>query len=291
MTGLASAKPSMSRLKSFPIFDPYPLCRPFYSISGVLNEEAGKVFPLQRGGKLCEGVTDSGLARSTNRTSIFPCEIAQAEQTDVKRPCWTARPSKNHYSIRAERDLWLLIVGRIGVHSDEDMDIGSNTENLSLCLLQYPGFQPEIRSADRYTGGIHPLPGRKRPAQAGWNVSCVCSRSSQTAIHRYAIEKGHTIISNTVVDSAVGHILRRARWTPCVRWANLDAGRIDRDKMQADDSVAQDLMGSTLSGMMTQVVEENRLALGTQAYLDRMSQNYFLCLRDGCGIYGKGDTP
>ena len=25
---------------------------------------------------------------------------------------------------------WLLIVGRIGVHSDEDMDIGSNTENL-----------------------------------------------------------------------------------------------------------------------------------------------------------------
>ena len=30
---------------------------------------------------------------------------------------------------------------------------------------------------------------------------------AKTAIHRYAIEKGHTIISNSVVDAAVGHIL------------------------------------------------------------------------------------
>lgn len=60
--------------------------------------------------------------------------------------------------------------------------------------------------------------------------------------------------------------------------------------MQADDSVAQDLMGSTLSGMMTQVVEEKPVnSPGTQAYLDRMSQNYFVC--DGCGYIGKGDTP
>ena len=37
-------------------------------------------------------------------------------------------------------------------------------------------------------------------------------------------------------------------------------------------------MGSTLSGMMTQVVEEKPVhSPGTQAYLDRMSQNY--CLR------------
>jgi len=54
--------------------------------------------------------------------------------------------------------------------------------------------------------------------------------------------------------------------------------------------VAKDLMGSTLSGMMTQVVEEKpKPADTTQAYLDRMSQNYFVC--DGCGYVGKGDTP
>jgi hypothetical protein len=54
--------------------------------------------------------------------------------------------------------------------------------------------------------------------------------------------------------------------------------------------VAKDLMGSTLSGMMTQVVEEKpRNSEATQAYLDRMSQNYFVC--DGCGYIGKGETP
>ena len=71
---------------------------------------------------------------------------------------------------------------------------------------------------------------------------------------------------------------------------NLDAAGIDRDKMQADEDVAKDLMGSTLSNMMTQVVEEKPVnSPGTQAYLDRMSQNYFVC--DGCGYIGKGDTP
>ena len=57
-----------------------------------------------------------------------------------------------------------------------------------------------------------------------------------------------------------------------------------------DNTVANDLMGSTLSGMMTEIVEEKpKLDSTTQAYLDRMSQNYFVC--DGCGYIGKGETP
>jgi hypothetical protein len=71
---------------------------------------------------------------------------------------------------------------------------------------------------------------------------------------------------------------------------SLEAAGIDRDKMQADDAVAKDLMGSTLSGMMTQVVEEKpKTSSTTQAYLDRMTQSYYVC--DGCGYIGKGDTP
>ncbi len=71
---------------------------------------------------------------------------------------------------------------------------------------------------------------------------------------------------------------------------SLDAAGIDRDRMQADEGVSKDLMGSTLSGMMTEVVQEKpTMTPGTQAYLDRMSQNYFVC--DGCGYIGKGETP
>ncbi|MEP6959889.1 MAG: universal stress protein UspA, partial [Nitrospirota bacterium] len=113
----------------------------------------------------------------------------------------------------------------------------------------------------------------------------------KTAIHRYAIEKGHTIISNTVVDTAVGHILPKGAMDAMrALGGSLDAAGIDRDKMQADEAVAKDLMGSTLSGMMTEIVEEKpKVSADTQAYLDRMTQNYFVC--DGCGYIGKGETP
>src|SRR5262249_38485464 len=114
---------------------------------------------------------------------------------------------------------------------------------------------------------------------------------AKTAIHRYAIEKGHTIISNTVVDTAIGHILPKGAMDAMrALGGSLDAAGIDRDKMQADESVVKDLMGSTLSSMMTEVVEEKTpISAGTQAYLDRMTQDYFIC--DGCGYIGKGETP
>jgi hypothetical protein len=42
--------------------------------------------------------------------------------------------------------------------------------------------------------------------------------------------------------------------------------------------------------MMTEIVEEKpKVSAATQAYLDRMTQNYFVC--DGCGYIGKGETP
>lgn len=50
----------------------------------------------------------------------------------------------------------LLIVGRIGVHSDEDMDIGSNTENLlrsAPCniLVSNRKYVPPIDTLAEYT--------------------------------------------------------------------------------------------------------------------------------------------
>ncbi len=65
--------------------------------------------------------------------------------------------------------------------------------------------------------------------------------------------------------------------------------------MQAGNEVAQDLMGSTLSGMMSQVVEEipaeasEPISAGNKSYLARMSRDYYVC--GGCGYIGKGDHP
>jgi len=171
------------------------------------------------------------------------------------------------------------------------MDIGSNTENLlrsAPCnvLVSNRKYVPPIDTQAEYT-----IAWTEEALRRMEKIPVFARGVAKTAIHRYAIEKGHTIISNTVVDSAVGHILPKGAMDAMrALGGNLDAAGIDRDKMQADDSVAKDLMGNTLSGMMTQVVEEKPTnSPSTQAYLDRMNQNYFVC--DGCGYIGKGETP
>ena len=192
----------------------------------------------------------------------------------------------------AKTSLALLIVGRIGVHSDEDMDIGSNTENLlrsAPCnvLVSNRKYVPPIDTQAEYT-----IAWTEEALRRMEKIPIFARGVAKTAIHRYAIEKGHTIISNTVVDAAVGHILPKGAMDAMrALGGSLDAAGIDRDKMQADEAVAKDL-----DGLDAQRHDDRRssrksrtVSADTQAYLDRMSQNYFVC--DGCGYIGKGDTP
>ena len=361
MTGLALGKAFNMPVEAISAFDPYFHYAAFHSISGVLNEEAGKVFRFKEQEKLHEEIIDSGLAKIYQSHLDICREIAQAEQTDVKTTLLDGKAFEKIIQYVRKDIPALLIVGRIGVHSDEDMDIGSNTENLlrsAPCniLVSNRKYVPPIDTLAEYTiawteealrrmekipifaRGVAKTAIHRYAIEKGHTIisntenllrSAPCNilvsnrkyvppidtlaeytiawteealrrmeripvfarGVAKTAIHRYAIEKGHTIISNTVVDSAVGHILPKGAMEAMhALGGSLDAAGIDREKMQADESVLKDLMGSTLSGMMTEIVEDKpKVSASTQAYLDRMTQNYFVC--DGCGYIGKGETP
>src|SRR5688572_8023220 len=291
MTGLALGKTLNKPVEAISAFDPYFHYAAFHSISGVLNEEAGKVFRFKEQEKLHEEIIDSGLAKIYQSHLDISRELAQAEHTDIRTTLLDGKAFEKVIQYVRKENPWLLIVGRIGVHSDDDMDIGSNTENLlrsAPChvLISNRKHVPPIDTQAEYTiAWTEEALGRME------KIPIFARGVAKTAIHRYAIEKGHTIISNTVVDAAVGHILPKGAMDAMkALGGNLDAAGIDRGKMQADQSVLKDLMGSTLSGMMTEIVEEKpRVSEATQAYLDRMTQNYFVC--DGCGYIGKGETP
>ncbi|GKS57036.1 hypothetical protein YTPLAS18_05630 [Nitrospira sp.] len=292
MTGLQLGKALNMPVEAISAFDPYFHYAAFHSISGVLNEEAGKVFRFKEQEKLHEEIIDSGLAKIYQSHLDISREVAQAENTDIKTTLLDGKAFEKIIQYVRKEQPWLLIVGRIGVHSDEDMDIGSNTENLlrsAACnvLVSNRKYVPPIDTQAEYT-----IAWTEEALHRMEKIPVFARGVAKTAIHRYAIEKGHTIISNSVVDSAVGHILPKGAMEAMrALGGNLDAAGIDRDRMQADDAVAKDLMGNTLSGMMTQVVEDKKpeTSSTTQAYLDRMSQNYFVC--DGCGYIGKGETP
>ncbi len=292
MTGLQLGKALNMPVEAISAFDPYFHYAAFHSISGVLNEEAGKVFRFKEQEKLHEEIIDSGLAKIYQSHLDISREIAQAEQTDVKTTLLDGKAFEKIIQYVRKDIPALLIVGRIGVHSDEDMDIGSNTENLlrsAPCnvLVSNRKYVPPIDTQAEYT-----IAWTEEALRRMEKIPVFARGVAKTAIHRYAIEKGHTIISNTVVDAAVGHILPKGAMDAMrALGGSLDAAGIDRDKMQADEAVTKDLMGPTLSGIMTQIVEEKpkEINAATQAYLDRMSQNYFVC--DGCGYIGKGDAP
>ena len=292
MTGLALGKAFNMPVEAISAFDPYFHYAAFHSISGVLNEEAGKVFRFKEQEKLHEEIIDSGLAKIYQSHLDISREIAQAEQTDVKTTLLDGKAFEKIIQYVRKDVPALLIVGRIGVHSDEDMDVGSNTENLlrsAPCnvLVSNRKYVPPIDTQAEYT-----IAWTEEALRRMEKIPVFARGVAKTAIHRYAIEKGHTIISNTVVDAAVGHILPKGAMDAMrALGGSLDAAGIDRDKMQADEGVTKDLMGPTLSGIMTQIVEEKpkEINASTQAYLDRMGQTYFVC--DGCGYIGKGDSP
>ncbi len=291
MTGLALGKALNKPVEAISAFDPYFHYAAFHSISGVLNEEAGKVFRFKEQEKLHEEIIDSGLAKIYQSHLDISREIAQEQDTDIKTTLLDGKAFEKIIQYVRKEQPWLLIVGRIGVHSDDDMDIGSNTENLlrsAPChiLLSNRKYVPPIDTQAEYTIAW------TEEALARMEKIPVFARGvAKTAIHRYAIEKGHTIISNSVVDAAVGHILPKGAMEAMkALGATLDKTGVDRNSMQADDAVAKDLMGNTMSGMMSSIVQEKPGPTpSTQAYLNRMNQTYYVC--GGCGYIGKGDTP
>ncbi len=295
-TGLALGKALNKPIEAISAFDPYFHYAAFHSISGVLNEEAGKVFRFKEQEKLHEEVIDSGLAKIYQSHLDISREVAQEEGSDIRTTLLDGKAFEKVLQYVRKEKPWLLIVGRIGVHSDDDMDIGSNTENLLRAvscnvLISNKRFVPPIDTQAEYT-----IAWTEEALLRMEKVPVFARGVAKTAIHRYAIEKGHTIISNSVVDDAVGDILPKGAMDAMkALGGQLDEAGIDRNQMQADDAVATDLMGSTLSGMVNQVVEETEPAANpavspsTQSYLDRMAQPYYVC--DGCGYIGKGAQP
>ena len=99
---------------------------------------------------------------------------------------------------------WLLILGRVGVHSDEhETDLGSNTENimrLAPCnvLLTggkfYPPLDVKAEEIISWTEEAEARMERVPPQVKG---------VARTALLRYAIEQGHTVITNKVIDEAM----------------------------------------------------------------------------------------
>jgi len=288
-TALALAKTYKLEMDVVSAFDPYYHYAVFNSISGVLNEEAGKVFRFKEQEKLHEEVIDSGLAK-IYQSHLEVCKVlAKDAGVKINTSLLDGKPFEKVLQYVKKERPWLLVLGRIGVHSDEEMDVGSNAENLirmAPCnvLVSNKTYIPPIDAIAEYT-----VAWTEEASKRMEKVPIFARGVAKTAVYRYAIEKGFTIITNSVVDAAMGDILPKSAVDMMKNIGKtLDEQGIDRNKMTSADSVSETLKGSGIAGMMSQIVVDPD-AERAAGYDEKSKLDFYLC--KGCGYTAKGDQP
>ncbi len=165
--GLALARALGRPLQAVAVYDPYLHYAMFNGIVGVLNEKASKIFRFKEQEQLHEEIIDTGLAKIYQSHLEIARKLAAEDGVELAITLLDGKCFEKILTFARKEQPWLLIVGRVGVHSDEnEVDLGSNTENLER-------VPPQMKNIAR------------------------------TALLRYAIEQGHTVITSKVIDEAM----------------------------------------------------------------------------------------
>lgn len=188
-------------------FDPYFHYVAFNSIANVLSDEAGEVFKFKEQEKLHEDIIDSGLAKIYKAHLAVSEKIAAEDGAEITTKLLSGKPYEVILRHIKKRNPSLLVLGKIGVHADEEMDIGNNAENLlrlAPChlLITSRQFSPKADQVAEETMAWTEEGEARMDA-----VPAHVRNMARMAIIRYAQDHGHTVISTRIVDEAVGNLL------------------------------------------------------------------------------------
>lgn len=128
---IAMAKHMGCRVTAVSVFDPNFHYKAFNSIAEVLSEEAGKIFRFKEQEKLHEEIIDSGLEKIYQDHLDAAVSMAKKKGVKVESLLLSGKPYDEILKwLENNDDVSLLILGKVGVHTCDGLDIGSNSENL-----------------------------------------------------------------------------------------------------------------------------------------------------------------
>src|SRR5438477_4329500 len=202
--GLALSKALHRPVQALAVYDPYLHYAMFNGIVGVLSEKASKIFRFKEQEQLHEEIIDTGLAKIYQSHLEIARKLAADDGADLSITLLDGKCFEKVLTFARKEQPWLLILGRVGVHPDEpEKDLGSNTDNLlrlAPCnvLLTggrfYPPLDVKAEEIISWTEEAEARMERVPPQVKG---------VARTALLRYAIEQGHTVITNKVIDEAM----------------------------------------------------------------------------------------
>jgi len=130
MTALDLAVRTGASVHAVAAYDPYYHYVAFNKIAGVLSEEAGKVFRFKEQEQLHEELIDDGIAKIYQSHLDVAETVARDLGASITCKLLDGKPFRAVQQYLEEVGASLLIVGKVGVHTDDEMDIGGNAENL-----------------------------------------------------------------------------------------------------------------------------------------------------------------
>ena len=206
-TAIDMAKALNKPLEVISSFDPYFHYAMFNSLTGVLSKDAAKVFKFEQQEKLHEDIIDKGLAKIYQSHLEVSRKMVEDEGMECTIRLLDGKVFEKVLQYAREENPYMLVLGRIGVHSAPDMDIGGNTENLLRMVpcnvyLSSRVYKPPVdmiaeESIDWTAEAkerLKKIPGFVRPM-------------ATSAILRYALERGHSMITSSVITEACEKIL------------------------------------------------------------------------------------
>jgi nucleotide-binding universal stress UspA family protein len=231
MTAIELAKRFGKKVEAIAVYDPYLHYSVFNGVVNVLTEKAAKVFRFEEQNQLHEEIIDTGLAQIYQSHLDVAARIAADQEVELTRTLLDGKAFQKVLDHVRKTDPWLLVVGRIGVHSAKDEPgLGSNAENLlRLCdcdlllttRLEYPELDVRAEESIRWTPEAE-----ERMKRVPEQVRGV----ARTAIYRLAVEKGHSVISSEVLDEAMERFMPKSAAAQTARLA--EALAFDRARTQ-----------------------------------------------------------
>ncbi|MBI3372202.1 MAG: universal stress protein [Betaproteobacteria bacterium] len=206
MTALELGRLLGRRVEAVAAFDPYFHYVAFNSIAKVLSPAAASVFRFKEQEKLHEEIIDSGLAKIYQGHLDIAAGLARDAGTEITTRLLSGKAFEQLYRYAREEKPWLLVMGRIGVHSEAGMDLGSATENLlrlAPCnlLLSARAFQPPVEKIADAT-----MAWTDEAARRMSRVPEFARGMARSAILQHAAQQGHTVVTSNVIDAVLGRM-------------------------------------------------------------------------------------
>lgn len=188
-------------------YDPYYHYVAFNKISTVLDEEAGKVFRFKEQEELHEELIDDGIAKIYQAHLNVAQTVAKDAGVAVVCELVAGKPYQAIKKYVEKHKASLLMVGKTGVHADEGLDIGGNTENL---LRMVP--------CHMWVGMVEHFPPSDVVAEETimWSqeASEMINRApefvrgiARTGVIRQAQKEGHTFITTRFVQDVMSKMM------------------------------------------------------------------------------------